>query len=151
MWYAVLVKPHPKLRKTVKWSAAVVAVLLVIAWAESAVATVYLWDCGGKWMCLHFGGLVAGVDDQSGFVGRLGRTPGTFGVEWGFGAAWSAGGGYLGIPLWCPAAITLAACLIASRLDSLARRRERKHLCAKCGYDRRGLASDMVCPECGTL
>ncbi len=33
----------------------------------------------------------------------------------------------------------------------VSRRRRRAWQCPKCGYDRRGLAADAVCPECGAV
>ncbi len=55
------------------------------------------------------------------------------------------------VPFWTPAALMLVVTMIAWRLDTFARRRARLNLFPKCNYDRTGLASDVVCPECGTL
>ena len=53
------------------------------------------------------------------------------------------------IPMWAPTALCVLITALAFRLDTLARRRARMNLCAKCHYDRTGLAGDAVCPECG--
>jgi hypothetical protein len=53
------------------------------------------------------------------------------------------------IPLWAPA---LAATLLATAFwffDTRARRRELRGCCTACGYNCRGLAPDVPCPECG--
>ncbi|HMN40561.1 MAG TPA: hypothetical protein PKE29_06910 [Phycisphaerales bacterium] len=56
----------------------------------------------------------------------------------------------LTMPLWAPAVGILFITAIAWRLDTLARRRVRAHLCPKCRYDRAGLAMGVACPECGS-
>jgi hypothetical protein len=43
-----------------------------------------------------------------------------------------------------------AAAAILWNADMRARRRARLRLCPACGYDRRGLATDAACPECGS-
>jgi len=59
--------------------------------------------------------------------------------------------GYLAIPLWIPAAVTLAATAGAWRLDALARRNERRDSCKMCGYDLAGLPPGSACPECNKV
>lgn len=54
------------------------------------------------------------------------------------------------IPFWAPACLTLSASLTAWRLDVAAWRRIRAGTCARCGYDRTGLAAGTACPECGS-
>jgi len=56
-------------------------------------------------------------------------------------------------PLWCLAAGMAALTIVAWRRDALARRREWARIlnrCAKCNYNRIGLAPRAVCPYCGT-
>jgi hypothetical protein len=55
------------------------------------------------------------------------------------------------VPLWPAVAILLGAA--AASWIPAARRmiRRRAGRCAECGYDRRGLADDSKCPECGTV
>ena len=61
------------------------------------------------------------------------------------GTGWRA----FGLPLWVPA--LLAGCT-AIPLWRTHTRRQRKSsgVCDTCGYDRRGLATDASCPECGS-
>lgn len=52
------------------------------------------------------------------------------------------------LPLWLPATLaTIAAAYTQGHLTGF-RRGDRGH-CAKCGYNRAGLAGDAPCPECG--
>jgi rubrerythrin len=41
--------------------------------------------------------------------------------------------------------------MAAWRIENIVRRRMRRDLCPRCGYDRRGLAADAKCPECGSV
>ena len=57
----------------------------------------------------------------------------------------------LGVPMWLPAVVLALPALAVWTLDTIAtRRRNRKGLCPKCGYSRRGIGPDAPCPECGT-
>lgn len=53
------------------------------------------------------------------------------------------------LPLWIPIVLTAIPTGLLVRAERRERRRMRAHLCAKCGYDRRGLVDGAVCPECG--
>ena len=61
-------------------------------------------------------------------------------------------------PLYLMVACAAAVC-VANLLKwllypgglSAAQRRARAGCCTGCGYERRGLAADAVCPECGTV
>ena len=53
------------------------------------------------------------------------------------------------IPIWMLALATLCISIIAWRMEINACRL--LNPCHACGYDRTGLASGVVCPECGTL
>lgn len=76
--------------------------------------------------------------------------------SWGFGIQQvPSHGGNFGmehtLPLWAPFLALGLPAGWAWRADAIIRRRERSHLCLRCGYDRKGLASDAACPECGAL
>jgi hypothetical protein len=53
------------------------------------------------------------------------------------------------LPLWIPFALFAVPTLILFHHDRPSARRKRAGQCAKCGYDRAGLAVGAVCPECG--
>ena len=86
-------KPHPRVRKTIKWGGAVVTVLLLLVWFGS--------------LCYN--------------------SPNYF-VRW-LGPCGPASPKTL-FPLWVPCIFALAT-IVASRLDTLARRRARLNLCPK--------------------
>jgi hypothetical protein len=54
-------------------------------------------------------------------------------------------------PLWPLLIAALPPAWILWRPDLHAWREVRRACCAKCGYDRRGLAAGARCPECGTV
>ena len=84
-------------------------------------------------------------------VGRWYADGSAFAFQWRpdwnlSGPAW-----YVIVPLWIPAAVTLATTAAAWRVDGIARRRAGGDGCKKCHYDRTGLAPGAVCPECGQV
>jgi hypothetical protein len=52
-------------------------------------------------------------------------------------------------PIWPLEAGVLAVTLVAWRSDRRGRRLARIGHCPNCNYDRRGIAADVPCPECG--
>jgi hypothetical protein len=58
-----------------------------------------------------------------------------------------------GMTMLYPVLAATAGAALLWRADIKARRRERAmaNACASCGYDRRGLAGDVKCPECSTV
>lgn len=108
-------KPHPGIRKTIKWGGALVTLLLLVVWIHDI---------------REF--MITGGEPRHRGLWRWMDLPGVCGLP-----------PLIGV-------FTIAATLTAWRLDVLARRRARIGLCAKCHYDRAGLAASTVCPECGT-
>jgi hypothetical protein len=148
------VKPHPRARKAVKWTGAVVSMLLVAAWALSVSWSVGWYFSSGYCVGVSSGGLT--------FVGVNPATPATFTgfsagpteppwMEWWFAAYSDATYTGVLVPLWILWAPALLITAIAWRLDILARRRAKVGSCAKCGYSRAGLAPAGECPECGAV
>jgi hypothetical protein len=155
-------KPHARIRKTIKWGGAAVTALLVAAWIGSA------------WWDLEWGGpshpntpQLFGLAIEGEIA--LGRqvSPHNFLVEpgayvervsprnsfqWWFGLERKPRWTMVFIPIWSLAASAAILTATAWRLDALARRRARAALnvCSKCGYDRAGIAANAKCPECGT-
>ena len=141
-----------RFRAWTKWTLVALLVLNIVVTAVS-------WKYGNEWR--SEGGF--SVDLLCGRV-ILGRTRG-FGSGWNlfydfspgdvgqhFRFLWKTGNGlwYLGVPTWAVFVATMmpAAFLWWPDIRSLWRRRVGR--CAACGYDRRGLAADVKCPECGT-
>ncbi len=161
-------KPHPRIRETVKWGGAVVTVLLVVVWIGSG-----WWTWRGLQMRslevmagrgrIYFtvydevpitgtaNGLIRGIGNQSCPLRPFGiELLRPFGIELWFDSAKLPGLlSWAGLPLWLPATAVGVPTMFAWRLDTLARRRARLNLCLKCNYDRTGLAVGAVCPECG--
>jgi hypothetical protein len=153
-------KPHPRIRKTIKWGGAVVTVLLVVVWVGSGWWYVG-WASGGMEEAdLAFGRVRVRLESSpSGTVSfpkgwRMSRLSRRIPMQW---RCEVTSGGAVGrsrifdvwIPLWIPVCIASALAAVAWRLDTLARRRARLNLCPKCNYDRAGIAGDAKCPECG--
>ena len=147
-------KPHPRIRKTIKWGGAAVTVLLVVVWVGSG------WWWIGRTEYGHFHPVIGN--------GRITliyttyplnlshRVPGIYverleSIWWAWGFEWENYGGIraLRMPLWPFALASSASYALAWRLDTLARRRAKLNLCPKCGYDRTGILQDAKCPECG--
>ena len=144
-------KPHSRLRRAALVSGAVVCGLLLGVWIAST-----------RW---YFGIVVGdrfwGIRDGTAICDRLSdwyaRPEGL--IDWGSNRVWldwsftwwHDGSGYIvAVPLWFPAGLSLLGTGALWRLDARARRRARVGACAKCGYDRAGLAPNAPCPECGT-
>ncbi len=152
-------KPHPRIRKTIKWGGAVVTALLVVVWIGSGwwrvdwVATG--WSCGFSEGAFYMAGHRAYPFDWEGMTiaARI-RGPG-----WMLMPSSNLVRDNVDpqpyrnfiLPLWIPALLTLASTARAWYWDTLARRRAKLNLCPKCNYDRTGLAAGVVCPECGTI
>ena len=156
-------KPHPRIRKTVKWGGAAVTVLLVVVWIGSGC-----WNAGwvapkrdlsidlayGQlWIVspmIHFSGDVYRNDPtlDGRTQWRMGRSP----VAIWWAPYWSVSSSFslVRVPLWGPALAALALSLAAWALN---RRDASLILCPKCNYDRTGLpgAAGARCPECGAM
>ncbi len=152
-------KPHPRIRKTIKWGGAAVTVLLVVVWVGSG------WWEGG-----YSGSRVQRLIIGRGQIGLiLTSVPLPPHHGWGcqrvtdregdvFSWWWASESDpdytMVRLPIWLAILAIGGASTVAWRLDTLARRRERVGFCPKCGYDRTGLvgvggAAGAVCPECG--
>jgi len=145
-------KPHPRIRKTVKWGGAVITALLVTVWLGSGHWNV-IWTGDGWSVGLARGRLIAGrfhlAPLQAPLRGlEIQALP--YSIKLWFLTRSDRIMTYSGIPLWLFASATLATSVIAWRMDAAARENIGRSPCAKCGYDRTGLAAGAVCPECGS-
>jgi hypothetical protein len=143
-------KPHPRIRKTIKWTGAAVSVLLMVAWigsgwiAASLKHTFTVSIAAGVLTVYPYGVEFSHGDNREGFQWAFDRQPNfIWSLCRGDRYCWM-------ISLWIPSSCALLVTLTAWRLDTLARRRARLNLCPKCNYDRTGLAAGAVCPECGS-
>ncbi len=163
-------KPHPRIRKTIKWGGAVVTVLLVVVWIGSG-----WWEVWTPVAFVRAGEL--GLIKRAYTLPPVGTTlPRTIpptplptaSVAWRlkltpFALNWtprpllqSVTTGYSRVliqaelvTLW-PFALVGVVCVLTSLvLDLLLSRRHGFGRCPKCNYDRTGLAAGAVCPECG--
>jgi hypothetical protein len=147
----IRMKPHPRIRKTIKWTGAAATLLLVVARIESRPSHISWGPRLGPSVMIHRG--VVDLTYLSRSSHELERDlydildqlyqSGDF--------AWVTlhGSAAIRFPLWIPALCIALATIAAWRLDWIARRVARFNLCPKCHYDRAGLAKDAKCPECG--
>jgi hypothetical protein len=138
-------KPHPRIRKTIKWGGAAVTLLLVVVWIGSALWRVSWGGKGSKYLVLGAGrfGYVAGVDSDTG-VDRLEIRANAAGSEWawqvGFAPTSTGDMVFCLIPLWIPTLVFSCITAPAWYLDAFDRRARRGvNLCPKCNHDRAGI------------
>ena len=150
-------RPHPRIRKAIKWGGAGAVLLLLVIWVGSGWGYVFASHSsapspGGAFFAIEHGQLVCSASHErvfhsaSPWIFNIGKHPfGQKGYEWSF--ALSRNGWF--IPLWCPFLLLLVPTTIVWRLDLLASRRARAGRCPTCNYDRAGLPPGSPCPECG--
>jgi hypothetical protein len=146
-------KPHPRIRKTIKWGGAAVTVFFVVVW----IATVR-WRAYWQFVPSQGVALIARGRIEVEWYYTPGWAIPATGIEtlqpslrttWWFSRISAPNVWGAAAPLWFPACIALLVSGAAWRLESVARRGSRLNLCPKCHYDRAGIAADAKCPECG--
>jgi hypothetical protein len=150
-------RPHPRIRKTIKWVAAAMTVLLIAIWVASGSWS-FVYTSPGNYTQVAKGVVLWMWSDPT----RPSMSNGAAQHEWTIEPAlgpWSwawhletgIGSGYIAIPFWSMALLAAGITAIAWRLDIRARRRALGglNLCTNCNYDRTGLATQAACPECG--
>jgi hypothetical protein len=158
-------KPHPRIRKTIKWEGAAVTVLLVVVWIGSGWVYVTRGGATGSASIEVRAGAFTYFYDAGQLAYARRRVPNYVlkspTVAWGTNGyrvcpnwlpRWEMGKEITSIevPLWVFTAAALLFTAVAWFLDILARRRSLTH-CPNCNYDRAGIAGDAKCPECGAL
>jgi hypothetical protein len=138
-----------RMRRVLLWGGAAVTVLLAVVWIGSAWWT-FWWDMphGGVFI-IEAGRCV--MRTPTGVGTRIMRPVlwrNSASMEWWFRWALTGNSRCASIPFWAPLTLSAAITAFAWRKEAIARRRARQHACPSCGYDRRGLSSDTVCPEC---
>lgn len=152
--YHLEMRPHPRIKKAVKWGGAATAAVLAVLWLVSGwwgfMAVKSGW-CGVYLASGKVGvySVTSSVTTQffagSALIPHWELNPWTF--EWSFSAKrWQ-----VMIPLWALVAAAVLASAGAWRLDVLARRGRGHKACPSCAYDRAGLAPEAPCPECGSV
>jgi hypothetical protein len=141
-----------RVRKTVKWSMSGLTVLLLVVWIGSGWwELVWLgpWDWSANVQGGRFFVMSPSSAAPSGWLGLFYFGSHPFRFAWWFKQGLQGTGFYCFLPLWPAALLSLLATAAAWRADAKYIRRVRVGLCAGCGYDRAGLKTDAVCPECG--
>lgn len=145
-------RPHPRIRRAIKWGGLVVTTLLVVVWIGST-RWMFKYDgkygdgfvvSGGMLRTIHSPGLRREAGPASWYAGRWRAR-----LEWGSESVVHLGFRVV-VPLWPLPLLAFLITAAAWRCDFIARRRARKGLCPACRYDRAGIAPDAPCPECGT-
>jgi len=135
----------------VKWGGAVASMVLVTAGIGS------LWWSASWWgkRADHIG-----IRGGAVFMGRLNyniapsargfqiQRYSPFSFRWWYTSYQRPPSWQVDVPLWPMAVALIPLTAVAWWLDARARRRVRLGLCLKCGYDRKCLAAETVCPEC---
>jgi hypothetical protein len=143
-------KPHPRIRRSIKWGGLALCLLLAGVWVRSEC----VWETflGSYWQVWSWRG-ACGIHrhDFNYLVAGYLRIPdGSAPARYTMPVIdWTSSLQGAIIPFWVLLLPTLLATAAAWRLDARARRRARAGLCATCHYDRAGLATSAVCPECG--
>jgi hypothetical protein len=146
-------KPHPRIRKGIKWGGVVVTLLLTMIWIEST------WWCAvcRVWSDVGIGvvsGQIRAVRSRNISIrSALYRAPVGEPFEWSCRYIlpnridkyrfWM-----IFFPIWPLILVVAVVTLIAWRSEILADR-DGVNLCSKCRYNRAGIAGDARCPECG--
>jgi hypothetical protein len=155
-------RPHPRIRKTVKWGGAAVTFLLLVAWIGSEFRLVELYQPRCRWYVILLKGALSFEFYVSTHPDATERwcswqVPRLHVIEQsGRGAWWWSSSlrdefRIVYVPLWMPVGACVIGAFPAWLLDARAKRRLRKGLCPRCNYDRAGIAEEAVCPECGSF
>ena len=157
--YAWAMRPHPRIRRTVKWGGALFCGVIAVVWVGTVWWSVSWTGHNRLYFNFAAGGVSLGAITEK-YVRSVAGFPSSSWFGWRTQSikphmflwfAWQDNpmAWYLQVPLWAPLLMALLPTAFAGRLDALARRRARVGACPQCHYDRGGLAPGAVCPECG--
>ncbi|HEX2837806.1 MAG TPA: hypothetical protein VHN77_06725 [Phycisphaerales bacterium] len=145
-------RPHPRIRKTIKWGGLVVSCVLFILFAVATTYRVAYTTYAGYWVGMEYG--QAGIGYSENYV----PPPGVPGarvinlkpeIRWETEVINKRGFRVFLVPLWLPFVLAALPTAFAWRLDTLATRRAKLGACPTCSYPRTGLGPSSPCPECG--
>jgi hypothetical protein len=156
-------KPHPRIRKTIKWGGVAFCGLVACAFGASlkwdlcwyaaylpeAAASARTCAIGrGALMIAYAWSLPDGAKTVSVCSAERGDGPLLWLPTWRFDD-WPPSAA---VPLWIVFLLAAAPTGVMFYRDHSAARRRRRglNLCPKCNYDRAGIARDAKCPECGS-
>jgi hypothetical protein len=150
------VKPHSRIRKTIKWGGSALTALLVAVWITSRTWGVSVVSNGGRFLWVDSGRVGIGyrIDfANSSWRGLHWIPTGGEPMYWWLESVRGPGFSVNRVPLWMPVCLCLYGTIQAWRSDWRAARIQRSarlNLCPKCNYDRAGIAAGAKCPECGS-
>ncbi|HEX2838323.1 MAG TPA: hypothetical protein VHN77_09380 [Phycisphaerales bacterium] len=145
-------RPHPRIRKAIKWGGPVVALsvatLLLLSTRSVMLYTVREDDmialyAGRAQLLVNYGDGLS--TNETGFMFYLRQSD----IEWLPSLLTGTNGYILSVPLWLPFVLITLPTALAWRLDTIATRRAKLGACPTCSYPRTGLAPSSPCPECG--
>ncbi|HEX2838324.1 MAG TPA: hypothetical protein VHN77_09385 [Phycisphaerales bacterium] len=152
-------RPHPRIRKTIKWGGLFFALAMVLFVALNTQRTVnWGWERKAATTYLHLsqGVLIFGNMPLPSDQWDFGLIPGwafypvnSAAIRWWPSSSSNPYGSIIAVPLWIPALASSMLSALAWRLDTLATRRAKLGACPTCSYPRTGLAPSAPCPECG--
>ncbi len=157
--YPSPMRPHPRIRKTIKWGGLLFALAIVtlvilsgrnawrVAWAGgSHVHAVSIEEAQFRYTRRPWSDAPL-FDGQ--WTQRLSLGLEEWRMGWWFRHRLYRNDSLVWIPLWFPLLLAALPAALAWRLDTLATRRAKLGACPTCSYPRTGLAPSASCPECG--
>lgn len=141
-------------RRVAKWAGLVVCVAIAAGFVVSTWRSAY-WYPDPRTMIVLGNGQVTVMysrySDARDFTpASTDANPHGGGQWWWYPRFFDGGNGtWAHLPLWCLFAAVLIPTAMLWYRDSARYRRRHPLRCAGCGYDRRGLGFEVVCPECG--
>lgn len=155
-------KPHPRIRRSIKWAGAGVGVVI----AGAFVASLRWGVDASYWGARLDRDRIRGVVVDRGVVTYLSIPPTPDGdpipgfscstrrsrdqISWLPFWVLDSSATFVEVPLWLPLALVVIPTALLFYLDRTSARRRRAGLCPGCGYDLTGLPGEAVCPECNT-
>lgn len=138
-------KPHLRVRKTVKWGGAVIVVLLVALWIYNGWWSILFVNARSATVIADSGRLLIGpvrlTEGERRWLRRWpSSNPGRF--RWGLSVERAHMTRQIAIPLWFPTALCVISASAAWRFDIMTRRRTHSGNCPSCNHNLAGLARE---------
>ncbi len=151
----------PKLRRSAKWGLTTIALCIAIAWivsyqwliglADSRASGVFIWrgtiTAGEIWTSkwdLAGWTVARNPDDRWTFLTNPARLSAWKPLQIGKGLSCAS------TPMWVPLLLVVGGASALWLRDVSFSRRKRLGHCTTCSYDRKGLETAALCPECGS-